>query len=174
MYLSALSIIGNALYKCYTLLLDCDRLFLARSIKMSLQPDVSEKHKILCPASYIHYGLCLFVCLSVCSRATCHSFWHMDLIFFLAQGFLGENPQTFFSSFWYVNFGRFSIFFLFILSNSSVRATSRYDRLTNFTFDTESLYDTFTWGFQRFLKICMSAPFRGPFIFKKGPKSQKT
>ena len=71
-------------------------------------------------------------------------------------------------------FRSFSVFFLFILSNSSVRATSRYDRLTNLIFDTESLYDTITWGFQRFLKICISAPFRGPFIFKKGPKSQKT
>ena len=25
-----------------------------------------------------------------------------------------------------------------------------------------------------FLNICISSPFRGPFIFKKGPKSQKT
>ena len=56
----------------------------------------------------------------------------------------------------------------------SYLCTSHTDRLTNLIFGTESLYDTITWGFQRFLKICISAPFRGPFIFKKGPKSQKT
>ena len=61
-----------------------------------------------------------------------------------------------------------------ILCKSSVHATSHTDQLTNLIFGTESLYDTITWGFQRFLKIYISAPFRGPFIFKKGPKSQKT
>ena len=68
----------------------------------------------------------------------------------------------------------FSSIFFFMLCKSSVRATSHTDRLTNLIFGTESLYDTITWGFQRFLKICISAPFRGPYIFKKGPKSQKT
>ena len=70
-------------------------------------------------------------------------------------------------------FRPFSSIFFFILCKSSVRATSHTDRLTNLIFGTESLYDTITWGFQRFLKIWISAPFRGPFIFKKGPKSKK-
>ena len=104
----------------------------------------------------------------------------MDLIFWLRASWV-NTPRRFFRFFDMSIFGpfralfrSFSGFFLFILSNSSVRATSRYDRLTNVIFDTENLYDTITWGFQRFLKICISAPFRGPFIFKKGPKSQNT
>ena len=71
-------------------------------------------------------------------------------------------------------FRPFSSIFFFILCKSSVRATSHTDRLTNLIFGTESLYDTITWAFQRFLNICISPPFRGPFIFQKGPKSQKT
>ena len=104
----------------------------------------------------------------------------MDLIFWLRASWV-NTPRRFFRFFDMSIFGpfralfrSFSGFFLFILSNSSVRATSRYDRLTNLIFGTESLYDTITWDFQRFLKMCISAPFSGPFIFKKDPKSQKT
>jgi len=126
------------------------------------------------------FWVCLSVCLSVCSQATGHSFWPRNVIFwhntpwdmrqkgnFLFFEILIFGPLR-------ALFRPFSSIFFFILCKSSVRATSHTDRLTNLIFGTESLYDTITWGFQRFLKICISAPFRGPFIFKKGPKSQKT
>jgi hypothetical protein len=94
----------------------------------------------------------------------------MDLIFWLRASWV-NTPRRFFRFFDMSIFGpfralfrSFSGFFLFILSNSSVRATSRYDRLTNLIFDTESLYDTITWGFQRFLKFL---PLLGALLFSK-------
>ena len=103
----------------------------------------------------------------------------MDLIFWLRASWV-NTPRRFFRFFDMSIFGpfralfrSFSGFFLFILSNSSVRATSRYDRLTNVIFDTENLYDTITWGFQRFLKICISAPFRGPLFSKRALKAKR-
>ena len=122
----------------------------------------------------------LCVCLSVCSQATGHSFWPRNLIFWHNTPWDMRKKRNFlffeiliFGPFRAL-FRPFSSIFFFILCKSSVRATSHTDRLTNLIFGTESLYVTITWGFHRFLKICISAPFRGPFIFKKGPKSQKT
>ena len=117
----------------------------------------------------------------VCSQATGHSFWATNLIFRHNTPWDMRKKKRNFLFFEILIFGPlralfrpFSSIFFFILCKSSVRATSHTDRLTNLIFGTESLYDTITWDFQRFLKICISAPFRGPFIFKKGPKSQKT
>ena len=120
------------------------------------------------------------VCLCVCSQATGHSFWPRNLIFWHNTPWDMRKKHNFLF-FEILIFGplralfrSFSSIFFFILCKSSVRATSHTDRLTNLIFGTGSLYDTITWGFQRFLKICICVPFRGPFIFKKGPKSQKT
>ena len=119
------------------------------------------------PGAFMVLFLCVCVWVFVCPQATGHSFWRRNLI----------NKKRNFLFFEILIFGPlralfrpFSSIFFFILCKSSVRATSHTDRLTNLIFGTESLYDTITWGFQRFLKICISAPF----IFKKGPKSQKT
>ena len=128
---------------------------------------------------YFPLYLCIDFCL-FCFLPTGHSFWPRNLIFWHSNPWdMSQKPIFFFSKFWFLalwgpKFRPFSSIFFFILCKSSVRATSRTDRLTNMIFGTESLYDTITWGFQRFLKICISSPFRGPFIFKKGPKSQKT
>ena len=76
-----------------------------------------------------------------------------------------------------------SLWYLFLSSEPGVFGTkmtvSAPPRLNQVSLffclsSSRSLYDTITWGFRRFLKICISDPFRGPFIFKKGPKSQKT
>ena len=133
-----------------------------------------------------HFGVCMSVCLSVCMSVCLWSSYRSQFST-LQPNFLKicslrlwEKKVFFnFSKFWFLAlwgpfFGHFLSIFFFILCKSSVRATSHTDRLTNLIFGTESLYDTITWGFQWFLKICISAPFRGPFIFKKGPKSQKT
>ena len=138
---------------------------------------LSQDDPYLC----VHLSVCLSVCVSVCLLPSYRPQFSTQQPNFLKICSLGLWEKSFFPFFKILIFGPlralfrpFSSIFFFILCKSSVRATSHTDRLTNLIFGTESLYDTITWGFQRFLKICISAPFRGPFIFKKGPKSQKT
>ena len=94
------------------------------------------------------------VCLSVCSPATGHSFWPRNLIFLHSIHWEMRKKKRNFLFFEILIFGPsralfrlFSSIFFFTLYNSSVRATSHTDGLTNFNFGTESLYDTIMWHF---------------------------
>ena len=121
-------------------------------------------------------GACLrpnvCVCVCVCPQATDHSFWPRNLICWhnTPWDMRKKRNLLFFEILIFgplrALFQPFSSMFFLILCKSSVRVTSHTDRLTNLIFGTESLYDTITWDFQRFLKMCISAPFRGPFILE--------
>ena len=92
----------------------------------------------------------LCVCVSVCDRATGHSFWPRDLIFWHNTPWDMRKKRNFlfFEILIFcplmVLFRPFSSIFFFILCKSSVRATSHTDWLTNLIFGTESLYGTIT------------------------------